>query len=117
VGQRREDRGRDKIYALHAPEVECIGKGKARTRFEFGCKVSIATTNRTTPGGQFVIGAQRWLGFSLQRFGADNWLPCRLIRTFCRCRGVTQGGRSPTEVRSRHRRPPHAAILCGMWSR
>jgi IS5 family transposase len=56
--QRREDRGRDKIYALHAPEVECIGKGKARTRFEFGCKVSLATTNRPAPGGQFVIGAR-----------------------------------------------------------
>jgi IS5 family transposase len=56
--QRREDRGRDKIYALHAPEVECIGKGKARTRFEFGVKVSLATNNRTAPGGQFVIGAR-----------------------------------------------------------
>lgn len=56
--QRREDRGRDKIYALHAPEVECIGKGKARTRFEFGCKVSLATTNRPAPGGQFVLGAR-----------------------------------------------------------
>jgi IS5 family transposase len=56
--QRREDRGREKIYALHAPEVECIGKGKARTRFEFGCKVSLATTNRTAPGGQFVLGAR-----------------------------------------------------------
>jgi IS5 family transposase len=56
--QRREDRGREKIYALHAPEVECIGKGKARTRFEFGCKVSLATTNRPAPAGQFVIGAR-----------------------------------------------------------
>jgi IS5 family transposase len=56
--QRRDDRGREKIYALHAPEVECIGKGKARTRFEFGCKVSLATTNRTAPGGQFVLGAR-----------------------------------------------------------
>jgi IS5 family transposase len=49
--QRREDRGREKICALHAPEVECIGKGKARTRFEFGVKVSLATTNRPAPGG------------------------------------------------------------------
>src|SRR5712672_3809365 len=32
-----------KVYALHAPEVECIGKGKARAPYEFGCKVSIAT--------------------------------------------------------------------------
>jgi transposase, IS5 family len=56
--QRRDDRGREKIYALHAPEVECIGKGKARTRFEFGVKVSLATTNRAAPGGQFVLGAR-----------------------------------------------------------
>jgi IS5 family transposase len=34
------------------------GKGKARTRFEFGCKVSLATTNRPAPGGQFVLGAR-----------------------------------------------------------
>jgi len=32
-----------KVYALHAPEVECIGKGKARAPYEFGCKVSVAT--------------------------------------------------------------------------
>jgi IS5 family transposase len=35
---------KDKLYALHAPEVECISKGKARTPYEFGVKVSIATT-------------------------------------------------------------------------
>lgn len=33
-----------RLYALHAPEVECISKGKARTPYEFGVKVSIATT-------------------------------------------------------------------------
>jgi IS5 family transposase len=27
-----------RVYALHAPEVECIGKGKARAPYEFGCK-------------------------------------------------------------------------------
>jgi IS5 family transposase len=56
--QRREDRGRDKLYSLHAPEVECIGKGKAHARFEFGCKASLATTNAEAPGGQFVLGAR-----------------------------------------------------------
>jgi transposase, IS5 family len=56
--QRREDRGRDKLYSLHAPEVECIGKGKAHARFEFGVKVSLATTNALAPGGQFVLGAR-----------------------------------------------------------
>ena len=49
--QRREDRGRAKLYALHAPEVECIGKGKAQAHFEFGVKVSPVTTNTVAPGG------------------------------------------------------------------
>ena len=35
---------RGKIYALHEPEVDCISKGKARKRYEFGTKVSLATT-------------------------------------------------------------------------
>ena len=47
-----------KLYALHAPEVECIGKGKARTRWEFGVKVSFAVTNARATGGQFVLGAR-----------------------------------------------------------
>jgi IS5 family transposase len=47
-----------KLYALHAPEVECIGKGKARTRWEFGVKVSLAVTNARAAGGQFVLGAR-----------------------------------------------------------
>jgi IS5 family transposase len=34
----------NKIFALHEPEVDCISKGKARVRYEFGTKVSIATT-------------------------------------------------------------------------
>jgi len=33
-------------------------KGKARTRYEFGCKTSIATTNDRTKGGQSVLGAR-----------------------------------------------------------
>ncbi|QDA37006.1 IS5 family transposase (plasmid) [Paracoccus liaowanqingii] len=37
-------KSRGKIYALHEPEVDCISKGKARKRYEFGTKVSLATT-------------------------------------------------------------------------
>jgi transposase, IS5 family len=47
-----------KVYALHAPEVECIGKGKARTPYEFGCKVSVATPATKPKGGQFVLHAK-----------------------------------------------------------
>jgi IS5 family transposase len=35
---------KNKLYVLHVPEVECIAQGKARTRYEFGVKVSIVTT-------------------------------------------------------------------------
>ena len=31
---------------MHAPEVECIGKGKAHKKYEFGCKVSLVTTSK-----------------------------------------------------------------------
>jgi len=47
-----------KLYSLHAPEVECIAKGKAHKRYEFGCKVSIATTSKDN----FVVGAQAFHG-------------------------------------------------------
>ncbi len=47
-----------KVYSLHAPEVECIGKGKARAPYEFGCKVSIATPVTQPKGGQFVLHAR-----------------------------------------------------------
>jgi transposase, IS5 family len=55
--QRRRERGR-KVYALHAPEVECIGKGKAHKPYEFGVKVSIATPLKRCRGGQFVAHVQ-----------------------------------------------------------
>lgn len=41
--QQRRD-SKNKLYALHAPEVECIAKGKARTPYEFGVKTSVAVT-------------------------------------------------------------------------
>jgi IS5 family transposase len=55
--QERGQRG-PKVYSLHAPEVECIGKGKAHKPYEFGVKVSIATTLKHSKGGQFVTHVQ-----------------------------------------------------------
>src|SRR3546814_13306493 len=51
--QDRRQRG-PKVYSLHAPEVECIGKGKAHRPYEFGVKVSVATPVYRCKGGQFV---------------------------------------------------------------
>jgi IS5 family transposase len=33
LNQQRQDK--NKLYSLHAPEVKCIGKGKAHKKFEF----------------------------------------------------------------------------------
>lgn len=47
--QRTHDQ--NKVYSVHEPDVECISKGKAHKRYEFGCKVSVAATSK---GGWFV---------------------------------------------------------------
>jgi IS5 family transposase len=54
--QRPKDK--NKLYALHAPEVECIGKGKARKPYEFGVKASIAVTHRSG----LMVGARSFPG-------------------------------------------------------
>jgi len=50
--QQRHDKG--KVYSVHAPEVECIAKGKAHKPYEFGVKVGVVVTSRES----FVIGMQ-----------------------------------------------------------
>ena len=51
--QRQRHRGRE-LYSLHAPEVECIGKGKAHKPYEFGVKVSVATPLNRCRQCQFI---------------------------------------------------------------
>ena len=50
--QKRHDKG--KFYSVHAPEVECISKGKAHKRYEFGSKVALAVSSK----GGWVLAAQ-----------------------------------------------------------
>ncbi len=47
-----------KLYSWHAPEVECISKGKSRNPYEFGVKVGIATTLK----GSLIVGARAFPG-------------------------------------------------------
>jgi len=42
----QEKHSKNKLYSIHAPEVECIAKGKAHKKYEFGCKVGIVSTSR-----------------------------------------------------------------------
>ena len=54
--QQRHDKG--KVYSVHAPEVECIAKGKAHKPYEFGVKVGVVSTSKES----FVIGMQAFPG-------------------------------------------------------
>ena len=47
-----------KLYSWHAPEVQCINKGKSRNPFEFGAKVGIALTYRSN----LIVGARAFAG-------------------------------------------------------
>ena len=47
-----------KLYSVHAPEVECIAKGKAHKRYEFGCKASVSTSNQNN----WVVGVELCTG-------------------------------------------------------
>jgi len=49
----QERDSKNKLYSVHAPEVECIAKGKAHKRYEFGCKASIATISKNN----WIVGA------------------------------------------------------------
>lgn len=50
----QEKTSKNKLYSIHEPHVDCISKGKAHKRYEFGCKISVATTSRDN----WVIGIQ-----------------------------------------------------------
>jgi transposase, IS5 family len=54
--QQRKDK--NKLYALHAPEVECIGKGKARKPYEFGVKSAVVVSHKHG----LMLGARTFTG-------------------------------------------------------
>jgi IS5 family transposase len=61
IAQTRSKKTQDKqpkLYSWHAPEVECISKGKSRNPYEFGVKVGIATTLK----GALIVGARSFTG-------------------------------------------------------
>ena len=64
--QKKEDK--QKIYSLHEPNVQCIGKGKEHRKYEFGSKVSIMTTKNSG----VIIGA---LNIEKNDYDAHTLLP------------------------------------------
>ena len=56
LAQKRTDS--NKLYSLHEPQVECIAKGKAHKRYEFGCKVGFVSSAKSN----WILGAQAFHG-------------------------------------------------------
>lgn len=54
--QQRHDK--NKVYSVHAPEVECIAKGKVHKKYEFGCKVGVVSTSKNN----WIVGVQDYHG-------------------------------------------------------
>lgn len=52
--QNQQKDSKHKLYSLHAPEAECISKGKAHKRYEFGCKVGLASSSKDN----WIVGVQ-----------------------------------------------------------
>jgi IS5 family transposase len=50
LGQKPKDK--NKIYSLHEPQVYCIAKGKDHKQYEYGNKVSVASTAK----GNLIVG-------------------------------------------------------------
>jgi hypothetical protein len=110
-----------KIYSLHAPEVECIGRGKARAPYEFGCKVSITTPVTAPKGGQFVLHAkalhgnpfdghtlgpiiadlEKLTGIEVHRIHVDKGYAATTIRTASASGSVVKCGASPSRSAAR----------------
>lgn len=53
----QQAKDKDRLLVWHAPEVECIAKGKVKKPYEFGCKVSLATNVNQAKGGHFILSA------------------------------------------------------------
>jgi hypothetical protein len=69
----QQSKGGDKKYALHEPDVDCICKGKARVRYEFGCNISIATTlNEGFVVGMRSLAANHYDGHTLKK-PSNRW--------------------------------------------
>ena len=51
-------KSKNKLYSLHAPEVNCIAKGKSHKKYEFGCKVGLVTT----ASNSFIVGSLAFEG-------------------------------------------------------
>ena len=58
IEQGKNPQTKSKLYSLHEQAVDCISKGKARKRYEFGTKVGVVCTQNE----RFVVGMRSYPG-------------------------------------------------------
>ena len=106
LSQQRDSK--HKLYAVHAPEVECLAKGKVAKKYEFGVKVSVAVTNQSN----FVVGMSALPGNPYDGHTLSGHLTQIEALTGIkpqRCyvdRGYRGHGVTDTEVILAHHKPP-----------
>jgi hypothetical protein len=62
--QKQQRHSKGKVYLWHAPETECIDKGKAHNPYEFGCKVSVTTNINPARGDILFYTVARYCVFA-----------------------------------------------------
>jgi IS5 family transposase len=73
MGQRQLEQkqmGKNKLYSLQVSGVECIAKGKAHKKCEFGYKVSVAIMSKDN----FTVGAQALHGNPCDGHTLNEWV-------------------------------------------
>lgn len=92
--QRAKDK--NKLYALHAPEAECIGKGKARNPYEFGVKPTTAIVDLGYRGVDKGTSGPQWRSYSVRSHSqpADLLTLCIGKSTYDQKVGIGMNGRS-----------------------
>lgn len=58
LAQNERTPGRERLYSMHEPQTECIAKGKAHKRYEFGVKSGLVTSSK----GNWILGARAFPG-------------------------------------------------------
>ena len=70
IAQAKNRKTKNKVYSLHEPNVDCISKGKARKRYEFGTKVGVVSTQKE----QFVVAMRSYPGNPYDGHTLDDML-------------------------------------------
>jgi transposase, IS5 family len=117
--QKRHDK--KKLYSIHEPSVECIAKGKAHKPYEFGNKVSIATT----VASNWVIGALSFhgnpydahtLSESIKQVERVNQIKVKAIAADMGYRGHNYQGEAEVHIVNRYRKKVKRSIR-QIWKR